>query len=165
MWHLLVPFFPFWTVRSGRFGLMRVRHLYVHTGVAFAEFAIIVPAAIQSRDDAPAWAWIVLGSSTVWSIGGIVWARRHDVADPGKPLADRLRASFLIELGLASAPALWAIGIAFVVNAPELVFAGLAASIVLMWWAAPRSARIDGIDERLRAHGIETSVREALADG
>lgn len=142
--------------------------MFVHSGIALVAFALVVPATIGSRrDPSPGWARLLLAATVAWSA---VWIR----SSPGRlfrpglstaTLGPRVRALCFIGLGMALAPALWGIGLAFVTETRELVYAGVAAGLGLLVWAAPRAGRLDRIDDRLRAEGLDTSIRQALADG
>ncbi|HYY07960.1 MAG TPA: hypothetical protein VFA25_05085 [Actinomycetota bacterium] len=142
--------------------------MFVHIGIALVAFALIVPATIGSRrDPSPEWAWLLLAAAVAWSAVWIASSRRR-LFRPGlstETLGPRFRALCFIGLGMANAPALWGIGLAFVTETRELVYAGVAAGLGLLGWAAPRARPLDRIDDRLRAEGFDTSIRRALADG
>ena len=167
-WRFLVPFVDLFAFRRKAADLIGLRHVFVHIGVALAAFALVVPATIgPPRGPPPGWAWLLLGATVAWSAVWIASSRRR-LFRPGlmtETLGPRFRALCFIDLGMATAPALWGIGLAIATETRELAYAGVAAGLGLLAWAAPRAGALDRIDDRLRTEGFDTSIREALAGG
>lgn len=168
-WRFVVPFVDLFAFRRKPADLIGLRHVFVHTGIALVAFAlVVVPATIGSRrDPPPGWAWLLLGATVAWSAGWIASSRRR-LFRPGlttETLGPRFRALCFIGLGMATAPALWGIGLAIVTETRGLASAGVATGLGLLGWAAPRAGALDRIDDRLRAEGFDRGIRQALADG
>lgn len=162
-WHFLVPFVPIW-FRRGPLDLIGLRHLFVHSGVAVVELCIGVQWTLHDEPEPiPSIVWIAVPVLAVWQVAGMLWSDRRSLpASSAVELAGAFRARSFIQLGLALAPALWGIAGAQILDRTELSWIGTLGGVVLLAWIAPRTSRLDRVDEDLRAAGSTLSIRSAL---
>jgi hypothetical protein len=164
-WHLFVPFVPIW-LRRDRVDVIRLRHVYLHSGIALVELCLAVQWTLHDRPKRiPSIAWIAAGVIIAWEVVALIWSERTALSGgTAEELAARFRARSFIQLGLALAPGLYGIVGAQLLERPELSWLGALASVLLLAWVAPRKSRLDRIDEQLRVAGSSLTVRSALSE-
>jgi hypothetical protein len=67
-----------------------------------------------------------------------------------------------IRLGLAASPALYGVVGAEIGTGPTAAFLGTVVSLTLLTSFGPTRSRVDEVQERLREHGSQISLRLAL---
>jgi hypothetical protein len=156
--------------RRRRLDLIGLRRLFLHTGVALVEVTIVISRTVDGSAHEEKGAWILLGLASIGVIGGLVWTTKagwRTPPDPGAsnspaPVANAFRALTFIRLGLAASPALYGIVGMQLTGVPEVGFAGVGISVVLIAVFGPTRSRVDEIQERLRGSGSPISLRVAL---
>jgi hypothetical protein len=143
-----------------------LRHLFVHTGIALIELTVVITWSFDGKPSTVAsFVWVVAAALVSFDVGAIIWVgRRPPRGGSAVELADGFRATSLIQLGLATAPALYGIGGVYLFGRTELSWIGAVISVGLLGWVSPTRARLDRVDDQLRLAGMPVSIRPALTE-
>jgi hypothetical protein len=156
---------PLWVTRR-RLDLVRLRHLFVHTGIALTEVTLVTSWTFDAgRDPIPPLAWAIASGLIGSVVVGLEWiARRPLPMSSSQDLGAAFRAATLIRVGFAASPGLCGIAGSYLFDRPELSWLGTVFSLGLLTWVAPSKTHLDRIDEELRSSGSRLTVRTALEE-